>query len=175
MMTNTCDQRREYRVLLILAAVSLFLYFVVGGVPSVMNFVDQFTSPLRRAVWGVRVKILSSDEQIARLENELSQARSQIAQMGKLTYENKVLLLQQKIAATTQRVKVLAQITGETSGFGWIDKGSLDGVVVGQVVVLENVIVGRVDSVLQRSARVAFPTSSQFRLVAWVKGELSGG
>ncbi len=174
-MNDDPSRMKDYKLLGILAVVSLVLVLAGPNLEIFTNIADSLTLPVRKIIWGARVQLTRRDAEISQLRLDLARARAQIAQIGKLTEDNKLLLAQQKITETVSRQKVLAQIVGEATGVAWIDKGSNDQVAVGQVVVRENLIVGRVVGVFDHSARVAMPTSAQFRLAVLVRGAISGG
>lgn len=99
------------------------------------------------------------------LTKEVSRLLSENSRLREVEHENQLLRQELKIPADEKRFTILASHVINRSALSFldvaaIDKGSLDGVIVGQAVTLGGALLGRVVAVMAHSADVQLITSS---------------
>jgi len=105
------------------------------------------------------------EAKIERLKEEIAQL---VARNSQLTLENKAAkrLLGTPLPSEWQFIP--AQTAGLVQGILTIDKGKIDGIKVDQVVLTEDIFVGKVEQVGEHQAWVKLPTAAGSKLLAKV-------
>lgn len=102
------------------------------------------------------------------LEKQYGTALTNSAKLTQLAKENEILTRQFAQSSNNSLKLLPAKVIG-VSRYLLIAKGANDGVKLGQVVVLENSLIGRVISVSATSARVLLPTDPDSKITAFVQ------
>jgi rod shape-determining protein MreC len=156
-------------------AVPLLILLVVSiiGVWAGPLWVAEVTMPFRQGAaqasrnvggfgaWLEDVQTLRRDRES--LQKERNQLLAKLAKLNAVERENRALKEQYKIGQSTTKNSIVAHTAGLTqegnASLLLIDQGSAAGVKVGQMVLSQGVLVGRIAKVGERSALVELPIS----------------
>jgi cell shape-determining protein MreC len=136
--------------------------------------VDLVTRPARSWLWTMGARFGQNDEELEQLKTELAIAQKSLVRMGQLNEENEALKKQVRIVETKNRSLSMAAIVGEGFGFARISKGAKDNIRPGLPVVVENVMVGKINQVNDYGGSVNLVNSGGFRAAVVVRGAVSG-
>jgi rod shape-determining protein MreC len=148
----------------------------------VQRLATAVTRPVAGLIDGVS-NIAGLRDEVDRLRNENDELRNQLLDVASL--ENRLAELQQinDLEPPGELATITARITSSSptdfDQIRWLDKGSADGIAVGQAVVDEDGLVGRIDFVAAGSARVRLITDPRLGVgvrdlatneTGWVEG-----
>ncbi|MEK7571902.1 MAG: rod shape-determining protein MreC [Patescibacteria group bacterium] len=141
----------RFFLLFFFLSLSVFLLARIGVLTPITGFFEQGTTSLQKGMFGFSHTTEKSDE-ITLLKEENRKLRTQLVQQSELKKENEAF--RDQFAKTTLPAKKLIPATvigllefipGESVSTKMvIDKGSADGIIVGDVVVSEENLLGRV-------------------------------
>ena len=166
-------------VLLVLS-ILLFVFSKAGLLDGPQSILAKMTSPFQSMSFSAFNFLSSRDSKTRQLENENRELLGKIVNQNKLLKENSAL--HDQFAITTPKpTKLLpAKIVGAPSFIPGItdptafiiDKGTKDRIRVGDAVVLEDILVGRITSASDYFSKVDILTNTSFSLT--VKDQRSG-
>lgn len=116
-----------------------------------------------RNPWLFLTSLPSQAEKINSLQKQVQELLPEKEKARALLEENKILRRQLGAPLPPSWQFLPAQTLGKTD-FLTLDKGEKDGVKVGQMVVLENILVGRVARILPRQSQVELPTAPSAKI-----------
>lgn len=165
------------RSFLILLILSCFLIITSGNIKKYLGSLETLTLSAKKAVYTSRQNLgkeTYKDEEIEKLKRENEVFKNKI---NSLTAENESFrkLLQAPLPSSWEFIP--ASVIG-FSRYLSIDKGEEDGVKIGNVVISENILVGKVISVTPKTAKVILPQDPQIKIPVRTengsRGEVSG-
>ena len=162
-------EKKGVKAILVTSAV--LSAFLILGRGRLEGWVDRLGMPLREGLWKITG---GKSGEIDDLREEVGRLAVNLAEKGRLQEENEALRKQLGVAGFSGKDKIMANVVGGGSGVVRLDLGEKGGVRKGMVVVVGDVVVGRVTSTSDWGSNVSLPTSSSFRMVAWVRGGVSG-
>ncbi len=161
------------------------------GAQAILSPIQQLATTVTRPVAG----FVDGVSNIAGLRDEVERLRIENEEMSRqlldvASLENRVEQLQSindldppgELATITARIVALSPT--DFDQIRWIDKGKVDGVAIGQAVIDEDGLVGRVDFVAEASARVRLVTDPRLGVgvrdlatneTGWVEGRGQSG
>lgn len=166
---------------LIFLSFSILFIFLTGIFGEVRSSLEQLVAPVAKFTYGSIGSILSlpQDPKLKELEETNRQLNQKLSEKKNLELE--VAALRDQFQTTNPRsfdlmpAKILGSpqfIPGVSKPSQFIlDKGQKDGIKVGQAVVFQNYLVGKITSVSKRLAKVSLITSSDFSFTAQTKPE----
>lgn len=178
--------RKNLAVFLLLIFVSLLLFFLdqKGWISPVRGIVDRPILAIEKKIYDIKlasyqvIKPLSywrsGEKEIMRLQGQLRQATVDSSQLSVCLEENEEMRRLLGAPLPPQWKFLSAKVVGVTEKMR-IDKGQRDGVEEGVMVVSENILVGKVVSVGERSALVQLPTDPNTKIPVMVKKPGSPG
>lgn len=121
-------------------------------------FADKFT---------FLTSIPQKDSTIKRLEEERQTLYSQVGELAKLREENATLKEQLSVSSFASRIKepLVAHIIGRAHGL-ILDKGKTDGIKTSDIVVVKNIVLGRVLDVSEKISRVLLVSDARSSIQA---------
>ena len=157
--------------LLIVVLVGYFLDRQFGLFRPLRFVSEIITVPIKASVvrlesWGRAILFWrNGEERIKNLEQKNFELNLRLAKAELLEKENQDLRLQ-LVTLKTNRYRLLpSEIVGRRDGLE-IDKGDIDGVRVGQVVVYKDGLVGLISKTYPRWSKVSLPTQTDFVIPA---------
>lgn len=146
---------------------------IIGITSPLRQVFNVLTTPFQRALYlgGQRIageaslfiELRSALQKANALERQYQQTLAQFSYLSNVSKENEILKRQFAHSQTDSSKLLPAKVIG-LSRYLLISGGSNDGVKVGQVVILENSLIGRVVEVDAKSARVMLPTDSESKI-----------
>ncbi|CAN5413895.1 MAG: rod shape-determining protein MreC [Acidimicrobiia bacterium] len=160
------------------------------GAQSLFAPVQQLATAVARPVAG----FIDGVSNIAGLRDELAAARSENdalrqqlldvqAMQNRLTELERILDLEPPTDVATVTARIASLAPSDFDQVRWIDRGSADGIAVGQAVIDEDGLVGRIDFVAENSARVRLITDPRSGVgvrdlgtneTGWIEGRGAG-
>lgn len=160
------------------------------GAQSLFAPVQQLATAVTRPVAGFidgisNIAGLRDELEATRSENDL--LRQQLLDVqsteNRLTELERILDLEPPIDAATVAARISSLAPSEFDHIRWIDRGTDDGIALGQAVIDEDGLVGRIDFVAERSARVRLITDPRSGVgvrdlgtneTGWIEGRGAG-
>jgi rod shape-determining protein MreC len=176
---------RELKVFFALLFFSLLilLFDLLGFLRPAKSFGQELFLPAKKAIyqsWQKVIKVKEPDKEVAALKEKIAEQERKLAtrntQLTNCQTENAAArrLLGAPLPSDWQFLP--AQAAGLVNGELVIDKGKKDGVVEGQAVISEEVLVGKVVWAGERMAKVRLPTNKESKiLVKIISGQEAGG
>ena len=161
-----------------------------SGAQSLFAPVQQLATAVTRPVVGFvdgvsNIAGLRDELEAARAENDI--LRQQLLDVqsteNRLTELERILDLTPPVDAATVTARITSLAPSEFDQIRWIDRGSDDGIALGQAVIDEDGLVGRIDFVAAGSARVRLVTDPRSGVgvrdlstneTGWVEGRGAG-
>ncbi len=155
-------QKRKsfFPTFLIFFILSIFIFLLsrLGFLNGLTGFLERATVPLQRVIFGAT----HSDKwgESAKLKDENSKLASQIVKQSELKRENQALRDQFQTSNPAPRILLPAKIIGNNDGSLTIDKGRADTLKKGDVVVIKDNLIGKVEKISEHLATVSLLTSN---------------
>ncbi len=121
----------------------LILFFFQNPLTEVLQF---FTLPIQKLTYAASSQTIDLTP-MQKLEQENNQLRMQLSQMQELQKDNQALHDQFKVNSPASKTLLPADIVGMQQNALLIDKGEQDSVQVGDVVVVNDNLVGKVTKI----------------------------
>ncbi len=183
-------KRSQYRILLIIIVIGIILtiFESTGLFDPIKKGVQQVTVPIQITLFQIRQNIKNTSATIsgigdirsqnALLSEENALLKAENERFSKLEEENKTL--RRQLGAVPSKKQNL--IIAKTIGFSplasrrllLIDKGEIDGVGKGMVVVVKNILIGQVHEVAPRSSSVQLVADPDTKIPAITNKKVRG-
>lgn len=179
--------QHKYQEIIVFAVI-----FVVFAVGNFLGLTDLFRNLTQRAIQpllNVEVSLLSQfrnpyesavlvytkSEYVAQLESQYAQALTQLAELQQLRSENKEL---RRMLNTTERSgsqKVIVGVPIVSLASPAVGVGMVDGVELGQMVLVDGILVGTITDVSQHQSKVLLLTQvGEKRVIAQTESGVEG-
>lgn len=178
--------RKNLAIFLLLLFLSLFLFFFdqKGWIGPVRGLVERPVLFIQERIYNFKLSTVqvfqplnywrSGEKEIMRLQGQLRQLAIESGKLSTCLEENEEMRRLLGAPLPPDWKFLPAKVVGVTEKMR-IDKGQRDGVEEGMMVVSENVLVGKVVSVEERSALVQLPTDPNSKIPVVVKKPGSSG
>lgn len=151
----------------------------VGVIGEIKGGVERIGADIRGRIWAASNAVFLKGENVKRSSSgkDIEELRSKIAvlefAMAKLKSENEALLKQLEAPLPPDLEFTPARVIG-MSRFLYIDKGTRNGVEVGDTVLVEEILVGQIIEVGEETAKVRLLTDPESKVpVRTMKGALA--
>lgn len=174
--------KQPWRVLIVILFVALLTLLLPGVFgDSAREQGRKLTNPITQRLHAAAIWLDSRyvnlthigqlySERLA-LQSRVIELEQQVAALAQATHDNEIL--QKELAVRTQlpgwqriQATVISRIAGNSFGEAIIDQGSRSGVVVGQAVTAQGMLVGKVSAVTSSTATITLVTSSRAQIQA---------
>ncbi len=151
-------------IFLLLLLLSVFILFFFQN--PLTAGLQTITLPVQQWVFGITLKPTGSLSPQQQLQQENNQLRVQLAQMQEMKKDNQALHDQFQTTTPTPQKLLPAGVIGVQPTYMLIDKGSSDGVHLGDVVVVKDNLIGSIAKVTPHISQVMLLTDSSTSFTA---------
>jgi rod shape-determining protein MreC len=142
-------------IFLFVLSIALLALSGTGALRGLTGFLETVTIPLQGSVFGVIRSPQKDSVELAKLREENSKLVSQLASQKNMEQEIAALRNQFQATHPSSRVLLPATVIGTSGDKLVIDKGRIDSVHTGDVVVVSDNLIGQVDRVSERLSLVS--------------------
>lgn len=173
-----------FPVFLILLILALFLFVLssIGFLNGLSGLVEVLSTPLQKATFGIVhvSKIADKQKELKTLKEENIGLIAQTAKQQELKRENQALRDQFQTTNPSPKKLLPADIVGMTSDRIVIDKGQVDGLKTGNIVIFKDNLIGKIAKVSAHLSVADFITrdntsTTAYALKTQAQGVLKGG
>ncbi len=179
--------RSRSLIIITIIVVIMSLIYITPYLGKLFTPLGDILAPVERFLYRTKIATQefwyyisqNTDNELQTLRNENQQLYSELAQMSIISKENDALRAELQVQRTHKRQVALAHVIGEKPGsfsrFLILDIGTNQGLRVGLPVILNNALVGKIETVSEHSAEMSLVTDPKAIYYSYLQKAKSKG